>query len=301
MRVPPTRVPPTLEIDERDRFAWLRFLAGSVWGGDPRKMNRALAIYSSELLGLLREVSRQPAPPVTLEALSQQMGIPAAELARMPGSAVFYTSFFAEPVATARALDERVFEPIGHFRTVAEAPGSEQLLLEYSRSFRDGAFYAGTMLALTATLERRHPDIPASLNRSIAILEGWKARGLMRLPSDRTLLSAWKTWRHVAPLWAAFSVEFQDARTSGLSNFAAGLETLQDPVRLGHLLGCAKWFRRFAISFMPERAAAPLIPPAEALEIICHASEEEPSLAALPEADLAAARSYQAPTRKFYR
>jgi hypothetical protein len=294
------KAPPTLHIDEADPFAWIRFLAGLVWGNDPRRMNRALATYTSELMGILREVARQPAPPVTLEGLGRRLAIPPAELARMPGSAAFYTSFFAQPDTTYRLLDETVFDPIGHFRTVAEAPSSEQLLIDFTKAVQGGAFYAGIMLALVTMLKLRHPEIPASLNRAIAILESLKARGLMSLPSDRTLLTAWKNWRHMAPLWAALTGSVQAAQSDGLCGFSAGLETLQDPARLGRVLGHAKWFRSFATTFVPDHATAPLIPEAEALQIITGAPEMEPPLSGLARIDLEVAQSYQAPTRKFF-
>ncbi len=292
--------PPILAIDTKDPFAWLRIVAGFVWGGDRRKMDLALATYSSELLGILREVAREPMQPTTLAALAQRLGLSPAELSRMPGCAVFYTSFFAQPGAAARALDERVFEPVGHFRAAAEAPGSERLVRDYAKAVEGGAFHAGVLLLLVAMLAHCHPDVPASLNRALAILGRWRERRLMHLPSERALLQGWKAWRHVAPLWAAFGAEFQDARRGSLSDFAAGLEALQDPARLGRVLGHAKWFRRFATTFVPEHASGPLIPPGLALQIVCDAPEEEVPFAPLPEADVEAARRYQAPTRKFF-
>ena len=300
MKPPRVKLPPTLEIDEADPFAWLRFIAGSIWAGDRRKMDRALATYSSELLAILRDVAEQPAAPVTMETLGNRLGIAPAELTRMPGSAAFYTSFFTQSREATQSVFQNVFEPSGHFRTVAEAPGSQQLVLDYGKALQGGAFYAGLLLIIVAMLAQRHPELPPSLRRAIAVLEGWSARGLMQLPSDRTLISAWKNWRHVAPLWAAYAGEFQDARASNLSSFAAGLEALQDPVRLGRLLGHAKWFRTFGTSFIPEHATAPLIPPGDAVEIIAKAAEEMPPLAPLPPADVEVVRNYRAPTNKFF-
>jgi hypothetical protein len=300
VKPPRIKVPPTLEVDEADRFVCLRVTAGMVWGGDQRRMNHALVTYAAELMADLRDAAEQPMRPTTLEALGQQLGIPPAELARMPGAATFYTSFFGEPEDTSRALYQTVFEPAGHLRSVAEAPGSQQLLLDYTKAVQGGAFYAGTMLLLVAMLAQRHPEVPASINRAIAIMEGWSARGLMRLPSDRTLLSAWKNWRHLAPLWAADAGAFQHARATKLSDFSAGLEAMLEPARLSRMLGEAKWFRSFATTFVPEHASAPLVPAGDALEIIAKAPEEEPCFAPLPPADLEAALRYRAPTRKFF-
>jgi hypothetical protein len=300
VKPPRIKVPPVLEVDEADPFACLRVLAGLVWGGDQRRMNHALVTYASELIAILRDVAKEPVTPMTMEALGRRLNIPLDELARMPGSAAFYTAFFAQPRAASQSLYEGIFEPSGHFRMVAEAPGSQQLLQDFTKATQGGAFIAGVLLAIVAMLAHRHPEVPASLNRAIAVLEGWSARGTMRLPSDRTLLSAWKSWRHLAPLWAACTGEFQNARGSNLTEFAASLETLQDQARLSRLLGHAKWFRSFATTFVPEHASAPLVPIGDAVDIVARAAEEEPPLAALPPADLEAAKSYRAPTRKFF-
>ena len=40
------KTPPTLAIDVNDRFAWMRLVVALAWGGEPRKMDRALATYS---------------------------------------------------------------------------------------------------------------------------------------------------------------------------------------------------------------------------------------------------------------
>jgi hypothetical protein len=110
----------------------------------------------------------------------------------------------------------------------------------------------------------------------------------------------WTRWRHLAPLWAAYAVELLNAGNAGFTADAAGLEAVHDPVRLGRVLGSAKWFRTFAVSFIPERAKAPLVPPGKALRIIADVEELEPDLPPLPPDDLAAAKAYRAPTRKFF-
>ena len=94
-------------------------------------------------------------------------------------------------------------------------------------------------------------------------------------------------------------MELLDARNAGFTADAAGLEAVHDPVRLRRILGDAKWFRSFAVSFSPKRNGDPLIPPGKALRIIADVKELEPDLPPLPPEDLAAAKAYQAPNRKF--
>jgi hypothetical protein len=263
-------------------------------------MNQALATYAAELIGTLQDVAAQPAPPVTLEALASILGVDPSELVRMPGCAAFYRSFFDRPTTASGALRQTVFDPAGHYRAVAEAPGSQKIVNDFEKATKGGAFFAGIMLLIIVTLEREHRDIPASINRAIAVLEGWHVRGRMKVPTGRTLKTAWKDWRHLAPLWAAFISEFLVVRSQSLSDLSAGLEALQNPVRLARALGRTKGLRSFAISFIPEHAAAPLIPIGEAVEIISGALEEEPPTLLLMPQDIEAAKAHRAPTTKFF-
>jgi hypothetical protein len=276
----------------------MRVVGAMAWGGDPRKMDHALATYSSEFLGMMREVSPLPATPPDLETLSRRLGLRPDELARMPGSAAFYGSFYGDPHGTSRELWRTVFDPAGHFRAVADAPGRDRLVQDFARAIQGGAFFAGVLLLLVARLAQRHPEVGASLNRAVSVMQGWSARGVMKVPSDKTLFSAWTEWRHLAPLWAAFGAEFQQVRALGFAPFAAGLETLHDPVRLRQTIRHAKWFRSFAVSFSSKRNGDPLIPPGEALQIIADVEALEPDLPPLPPDDLAAAKAHRAPTRK---
>lgn len=125
----------------------------------------------------------------------------------MPGSAAFYGSLHGDPVGTSRELWRTVFGPIGHYRAVADAPGRERLVQDLARAIQGGAFHACVLLNLVAKLAKRHPEVGPSLNRAVAVMRGWKARGVMRglmeIPSGKTLFTAWTEWRHLAPLWAA--------------------------------------------------------------------------------------------------
>ena len=47
------KTPPTLAIDVNDQFAWMRLIVALGWGGEPRKMDQALATLASEGLGIL--------------------------------------------------------------------------------------------------------------------------------------------------------------------------------------------------------------------------------------------------------
>ncbi len=291
---------PTLAIDVNDRFAWMRLIVALAWGSEPRKMDRALATLASEGLGVLYELNKLPIAALDLPALSRLMGLRMDELARMPGAPTFYRSYFTDPARSARELAHNVFVPAGHFRAVADAPGRDRVIMELERAINGGAYLAGVQLALIATIAEHHPEMSASLNRAIAVMQAWPARGVRKLPSDRTLVDVWTRWRHLAPLWAAYAAELLSAGNLGFTADAAGLEAVHDPVRLRRILGGAKWFRSFAVSFVPERAKAPLVPPGKALLIDAEVEELEPYLPPLPPNDLAAAKAYRAPTRKFF-
>lgn len=303
MTTPPRRerrTPPELLVDLQDPFGWMRIVAAMGWNGERQKLDQTLATYSAEWLGVLREEGKRPNQPLNLHALSRKLGIPPGELLRMPASAAFYARFFGDPRGVAASLEDRVFNPAGHYRAVAEAPGREQLLTEYARAIEGGAYLAGVQLCLVAMMAEHHPEVPASLNRAIAIMINGAILGPTKVPSDRSLWSAWTKWRHIAPLWAAHIGEFQDAHTPGCLPLAAGFEVLHQPAKLQRLLSHAKWFSSFAVGFVPEGAKTPLIPVTEALRVVANVPEIRPPMAPLPPELLAIAAAYRAPTRKFF-
>ena len=102
------KTPPTLAIDVNDRFAWMRLIVALAWGGEPRKMDRALAALASEGLGVLFELNKRPprAAP-DLPALGRLLDLRVDELARMPGAPTFYRSYFTDPARSASAADAR--------------------------------------------------------------------------------------------------------------------------------------------------------------------------------------------------
>jgi hypothetical protein len=297
---PKRKTPPTLKIDINDQFAWMRMLVALTWGGEPRKMDQALATLAAEGLGVLHELKQLPFAVLDLQALSRALDLPAGEVARMPGAATFYQTAFTDPVRSAADLSRQVFYPAGHFRTVAQAPGLDRLLADLQRANDRGAYLAGILLLLIATMAERHPEISASLNRAVAAIHASSNRGVGKLPSDRTLMEIWKTWRHLAPLWAAYALELQRTLALGFTVDAAGLEVMHDPERLRRILSSAAWFRSFAESFSSERAGAPLIPPGKALRLIADVEKANPELEPLTAEELAAAKAYLAPTRKFF-
>src|SRR5206468_1502355 len=101
--------------------------------------------------------------PRNLHELSSKLGIKHEDLARMPGSAAYYGSFFSKPAKFLRAIMHTVFEPAGHFRAVAEAPGSDRLVQEYRQAVDSGGALVGTLLTVIAILAMHHPSTPASL------------------------------------------------------------------------------------------------------------------------------------------
>jgi hypothetical protein len=296
-KMPKPKPPLEIAIDPDDQFAWMQFTIALVWGGNPRKMKAALATISADGLGVLHEVSNQPIPPLDLPALSRALGLPVNEVARMPGAVAFYRSYFANPTGSATKLRAEVFNPAGHYTEVAAAPGWDRLLSELQRTSEQGGFFAGQLLLVIVRLDLHHPNLPASLNRAIAVLTAVADRGAGTIPSN--LKKVWRQWRHLAPLWAAYIVENQHAQTNLSAPGAAELETVHDPGRLRRILSSAKWFGSFAASFSADRARGPLIPSGDVLQIISDVDEMKPDLEPLAAEHLDAAARYRAPTNNY--
>jgi hypothetical protein len=285
-------------VDFHDQFAWMPVVVALAWGGEPRKMQQALATLASEGLGILHELNKLPFAVPDIQTLSRAIGLPAEELARMPGATTLYQNYYINPARLARELMDKVFTPAGHFRTVAAAPGWDRLLTEMQHTAERGAQRAGVLLLIVATLAECHPEFPASLNRAIAVVEAGSARDVWKVPSGRTLIEIWTRWKQLAPLWAACTLEIYRGLSHGLSPNVAELEAAYDPTRLKRILGTAKWFQSFAESHRSERARGPLLQPGEALQIVADVDEIRPNLEPLSAEDLMAASAYHAPGRK---
>jgi hypothetical protein len=291
---------PILKVDVNEQFAWLRVLTALAWGNQPRRMDQVLATVASVGLGAMKKLKEHPDRVTDLQSLSRACGLPVGQLVRMPGTRAFYRSYFGNPEHIEHLLRRNVFDPAGHYDTVAEAPGIDALLEDMQHAISRGAYLAGVLLWLVAILHHWHRDIPASLNRAVAIIPASTSRGLIEPPSDRTILQAWKDWRHLAPLWAAYAVELRRLHGQGLILDAAGLETVHGPDALRRILSNAKWFTFFAETFSPMRAKEPLIPRGLALSIIADIEPAKPMLDRLTDRELGAATAYKAPTRKFF-
>jgi len=183
------------------------------WGGERRKLDHALATFSSEWLGILREVSSQPTLSPDLEVLSRRLGLSVSELACMPASAAFYRTFFADPSGVSMELWRRVFDPSGHFRAVADAPGRDQLIQDFAAAIRSGAFLAGVQLTLVAKLAQQHPtcvDAPLGARRIVGF----------SLARSRVLTCVRPRTRRVMPqarMGYADRVQYSPARSRRLS------------------------------------------------------------------------------------
>lgn len=179
---------PNLAIDVGEKFAWMQWVAALVWGGDTRKQNHALATFAAKLIATLRDVPDQRPRPGDLHELANKMGISPGEIARMPGSRHFFSSYFSEPLQNLRAVVRTIFEPAGSIRAVADAPGRDRLLHDYKQALEGGAFLARAQLWYVAILHQCYPDIPASLNRAGAILAGlfdpWSDESAYRADPD---------------------------------------------------------------------------------------------------------------------
>jgi hypothetical protein len=231
---------------------------------------------------------------------AQRFGVTPDEVLSMPHSrAIVAEAFRVWPEMQAEIqsrIEHELFRPAGGFQSVAAAPGASVLTDEMQKAASGGAFACGLLLLIVARLAAFHPEAPASLNRGLAVLEAWRALNpLLKLPADRTIKAAWREWSGIAPLWAALAGTVELAARGSADPNEAAVRALEDAASRRRMIGWAKWFRRFAVTYKPLGAAKPMLLERDAVLITGAVPEVEPPLGPLDPALLKAAVAYRAP------
>jgi hypothetical protein len=153
---------------------------------------------------------------------------------------------------------------------------------------------AGAVFCFLYRLDVHHPQTDVSLNRAVYIVDRLReVPGHSGVLGSEPAMKAWTEWRTIAPLCAAAYLAWIDAGRLGLHPW---LE-LRKPEVMRLLLGRAKWFRHWAMSFHAKRAKRPLLSSEDCPDYGTDAPMTEPLLAPLEEAVLKSLRDYSSANR----
>ncbi len=288
-----------LHLDLDDPFAWIRFLAAQTWDGSRRKMGQTLATLSADLIAAAQDAATQEGSEAEFKLRAQQLRLSEADLARMPGYSAFFKSLVINPLEFSETVFERIFNPAGSYRTLAEAPGTSQILKDYARAAEGHAYFSGVLLMITANIALHHPDVQPSLNRAMEVIQDWPNSIRKKVPSDRTIWKYWKQSRSISPLWAAYITAHNEYNAGNVESSAAAHDLFMDLAKFRQMVAYAKWYSAFAVSRSSDGAAGPLIPHDEVVEVVADVSPIQPHLQPLRPEMLRAAKNYLAPSRKF--
>ncbi len=298
--------PPVISIDPLDPFASLYLVAALTWPQSEGDRNKALATFAADIQARLDADGDHRAEievASALQAAADVHGCTPADILALPGAREFEAEARRDLVeGTRKAVLETVFQPAGGWRSAADSHALGILNEQMRQSQRKGTI-VGQALCLVASMAHLHPDIPASMNRTWAVMQAGALPHGARLPEDRaSLVRLWGEWCDSAPLHAAVHLWFVGAQLA--PDPRAEMDAMfATPQGIGSVLGWAKWFRAWATDFRPERARAPLIPPGTALLYDTKGTnvpERRPTLWRLTAPQLAAAQGYRAPTSKFH-
>lgn len=271
----------TLIYDPESPAAIIELLCVAVWPNNQKRRGELLATLCGVLFGSLQD------PPPGFPNLSD-----------------------AHKLRMRTEWEQKIFQPTGGFKTIANAPSWEQLWREMGKAYTP-ALIAGEILFRLAAMVEHHSDIRPSLNRVMAIIEAnflekrndksivadWVYGPASNRPifNERALKAIWKRWKCVAPLWAGF---YYEDRVLKLTLWPDADHILlhddKTSLRMQYILQTASWFREFAVKFRADRARVDevLIPEAEALMLRPVAAPLKPRLLALGGHLLVAAEKY---------
>lgn len=299
--------PPVVSIDPRDPFAGVHLVAALGWPQSESNRNGALATFWADIQARIDtdgDQRAEAAVAAALQAAADAHGCTLADILSLPGAREFEAEARRDLVeSVTKGAMEALLRPAGGMRAVADAPGLDAINEQARQAQRSGAI-AGQALCLIASIAHVHPDIPASMSRTWAVMRaGPLPRELLvgrpKLLGDHAgLIRFWQEWCGIAPLHAAVQLWFMDSRLA--PNPRAEMEAmLSTPQGVGTVLGWAKWFRAWGTSFRPDRArlGTTLIPPETAHLYDSKGAgvpELQPPLRYLSDAQLAAARQYKA-------
>lgn len=195
----------------------------------------------------------------------------------------------SEIAADVRRIKAEIIKPLGGIAAVARAPSINEIIREMER-VRRITNLVGTITCFAAQLDCFHKDLSSSLGRSWAILEAERRPGKIHIPSDRSAFrkTMWDERSCVGPLCAAYVTAI--SMYGGREDW----DVMRPQGDVRDILAWAKWFRRWATTFVPKRSPnkKAFIPDDDAVIYDTDVVEAMPPIAALSPARLQAALTY---------
>lgn len=296
---------PTAEFDPAGPYRHIDALALLVWPGDERRREEFFATGDAYLL----DFGRSDASAALLHgfeevtrSIADHNGITVAEVRADsffgPMLAELEKRFGAAQSRANVAVVRRMFEPVGRFSAVADAPGWDAFGKEISRTITDHGRRTGLALLAVMSLNTHHPRYKPSLNRACAAVartsQEHAGGGVVEADAVK---KSWSRLRAVAPFWAGMvaEVEASAALLSPGDFEEAFMAVLLDPERLQRALRYAVAVRQFATTHKAGNAPSEeaLLPPLDAFEYRVGLAPLYPPVHPLTGEALAEAEDYQ--------
>jgi hypothetical protein len=304
--------PPVAEFDARAPLAPAFAIALACWPKNERQRGHALVTWAAQGFALnetyiadhLEQTIRS-----SVATAAMKSGVSAEELLKLPHAQAIVNQARQLTNEVEALLREQLFRPAGGWVSMANAAYQGGVDDAFQRASRSGGV-AGRILLYCARLSRHHPELSASYNRAMHIIDYLHTKGLVFTISDRDRREAWAEWRGVSPLWAAIwlSSELAGKELGDMSDGLIGQGLLRT-------LGWAQWFRVFGVTHEVKSGRPPhlerrhrhsrrnrnakparyLLPDHEAVMLRVGVPAQEPPLLPLTGAELAAAQDYRAP------
>lgn len=285
---------PVVEIDFESPLSVIHLTALACWPRDRRRRGEALVTWAAQILGLLEssalgEAGMENLIQTSATKAAAQMGITVENLLALPHARDVVAQARAIPEELNRMVVTELFNPGGGWLAVGAAAMQGNVQQRFEAAHRSGIL-AGLIILYCATIRKHHPEMTASYNRAMHIVQTQHARGKIAIGGDRERKKAWKESRGVGHVWAAICCGLVvDDQLQACGNFVV------QPVAVRAIVGWAQWFREFATTHMAVGAVSPLVPPNEAVVINTEPLMIEPPLTPLREDIRLAALRYRAP------
>gem|GEM_PF-3159601 len=218
-----------------------------------------------------------------------RMGITVETLLTLPHAREVVTQARSVPIMLQNLVMTELFNPGGGWLAIGTAAMHGRVGHQFEAANRSG-LVAGLVILYCATIRKHHPEMTASYNRAMHLVQTLHAKGKIKVGGDRERKTAWKESRGVGHVWAALwcgLIADEELQTSG--------RIFTQPAGIELIIGWAKWFHQFATTYRAVGATGPLVPPHEAVTIGNDIPAVEPPLTPLANELRYVAQHYRAP------